>query len=217
MPIATPAQYYARCSTPPRGRLRLSRDQRHLPSTLNGAMRAFAESKSDGIIQVSTGGASSRPAPRSRTWPLARLCSRKRPTRWRTLQRPHRTPHRPLPAEEGRRLPQAAHRRHREPCRRTGQSFQLPHARRLGTPAGGEHEAFHRAAQRMRRPRDYSRGGGRRGRRRGRRRDHGDQPNEKLYTSPADMVAVHEALHGLGRSCLPPPSATCTAATSPAR
>jgi fructose-bisphosphate aldolase class II len=29
--------------------------------------------------------------------------------------------------------------------------------------------------------------------------DHGDQPNENLYTSPEDMVAVHEALHGLGR------------------
>jgi fructose-bisphosphate aldolase, class II len=29
--------------------------------------------------------------------------------------------------------------------------------------------------------------------------DHGDAPNEKLYTSPEDMVAVHEALHGLGR------------------
>ena len=29
--------------------------------------------------------------------------------------------------------------------------------------------------------------------------DHGDQPNEKLYTTPEDMVAVYEALHGLGR------------------
>ncbi len=29
--------------------------------------------------------------------------------------------------------------------------------------------------------------------------DHGDQPNEKLYTSPEDMVAVHESLNGLGR------------------
>jgi fructose-bisphosphate aldolase class II len=29
--------------------------------------------------------------------------------------------------------------------------------------------------------------------------DHGDQPNEKLYTTPEDMVAVYEALNGLGR------------------
>ena len=29
--------------------------------------------------------------------------------------------------------------------------------------------------------------------------DHSDQPREKLYTSPEDMLAVHEALNGLGR------------------
>ncbi len=29
--------------------------------------------------------------------------------------------------------------------------------------------------------------------------DHGDQPNEKLYTTPQDMLEVHETLHGLGR------------------
>jgi fructose-bisphosphate aldolase class II len=29
--------------------------------------------------------------------------------------------------------------------------------------------------------------------------DHGDQPNEKLYTTPKDMVQVYEALSGIGR------------------
>ena len=29
--------------------------------------------------------------------------------------------------------------------------------------------------------------------------DHGDQPNEKLYTTPEDMVEVYEALSGLGQ------------------
>jgi fructose-bisphosphate aldolase class II len=29
--------------------------------------------------------------------------------------------------------------------------------------------------------------------------DHGDQPNEKLYTTPEDMLAVYESLKGLGR------------------
>jgi len=29
--------------------------------------------------------------------------------------------------------------------------------------------------------------------------DHGDQPNEKLYTTPEDMVQVYEALNGIGR------------------
>jgi fructose-bisphosphate aldolase class II len=29
--------------------------------------------------------------------------------------------------------------------------------------------------------------------------DHSDQPAEKLYTSPEDMLAVYEGLHGLGR------------------
>ncbi len=29
--------------------------------------------------------------------------------------------------------------------------------------------------------------------------DHGDQPNEKLYTTPEDMVEVYEALNGIGQ------------------
>jgi fructose-bisphosphate aldolase class II len=29
--------------------------------------------------------------------------------------------------------------------------------------------------------------------------DHGDQPNDKLYTTPEDMVEVYETLNGLGR------------------
>ena len=52
----------------------------------------------------------------------------------------------------------------------------------------------------MRRARDHSRGGSRLCRRRGGRARHvEDTPAEKLYTTPEDMVAVYEALNGLGR------------------
>jgi fructose-bisphosphate aldolase, class II len=42
-------------------------------------------------------------------------------------------------------------------------------------------------------------------------------PAEKLYTTPEDMVAVYEALNRSAASSSPPPSATSTAPTNPAR
>ena len=56
MPIATPAQYRAMLDAAQKGDYAYPAiNVTSLPS-LNGALRAYAESKSDGIIQVSTGG-----------------------------------------------------------------------------------------------------------------------------------------------------------------
>ena len=56
MPIATPAQYRAMLDAAQKGDYAYPAINVTSLPTLNGAMRAFAEAKSDGIIQVSTGG-----------------------------------------------------------------------------------------------------------------------------------------------------------------
>lgn len=56
MPIATPAQYRAMLDTAQKGGYAYPAINVTSITTINGALKAFAESKSDGIIQVSTGG-----------------------------------------------------------------------------------------------------------------------------------------------------------------
>lgn len=56
MPIATPAQYRAMLDAAQKGGYAYPAVNVTSLTTINGALRAFAEAKSDGIIQVSTGG-----------------------------------------------------------------------------------------------------------------------------------------------------------------
>jgi fructose-bisphosphate aldolase class II len=56
MPVATPAQFRAMLDSAQQGDYAYPAINVTSLPTINGALRAFAESKSDGIIQVSTGG-----------------------------------------------------------------------------------------------------------------------------------------------------------------
>ena len=56
MPIATPAQYRAMLDAAQKGGYAYPAVNVTSITTINGALRAFAETKSDGIIQISTGG-----------------------------------------------------------------------------------------------------------------------------------------------------------------
>jgi fructose-bisphosphate aldolase class II len=56
MPIATPAQYRAMLDAAQKGGYAYPAINVTSITTINGSLRAFAEAKSDGIIQVSTGG-----------------------------------------------------------------------------------------------------------------------------------------------------------------
>jgi len=56
MPVATPAQYRAMLDAAQKGDYAYPAINVTSLPTINGALKAFAESKSDGIIQVSTGG-----------------------------------------------------------------------------------------------------------------------------------------------------------------
>ena len=56
MPIATPQQYAAMIDAAQAGSYAYAAINVSSLPTLNGALKAFADKKSDGIIQVSTGG-----------------------------------------------------------------------------------------------------------------------------------------------------------------
>jgi len=56
MPVATPAQYRAMLDAAQKGDYAYPAINVTSLPTINGALKAFAESKSDGIIQISTGG-----------------------------------------------------------------------------------------------------------------------------------------------------------------
>ena len=56
MPVATPAQYRAMLDAAQEGGYAYPAINVTSLPTINGALKAFAEAKSDGIIQVSTGG-----------------------------------------------------------------------------------------------------------------------------------------------------------------
>src|SRR6187399_2766765 len=56
MPVATPAQYAAMLDAAQKGSYAYPAINVTSLATINGALKAFADAKSDGIIQVSTGG-----------------------------------------------------------------------------------------------------------------------------------------------------------------
>src|SRR6185436_12348302 len=56
MPVATPAQFAAMLDAAQQGDYAYPAINVTSLPTINGALKAFAESKSDGIIQISTGG-----------------------------------------------------------------------------------------------------------------------------------------------------------------
>jgi fructose/tagatose bisphosphate aldolase len=66
--IATTDQYAAMLDAASAGGYALAAVNVTSSETLNGAMRGFAEAGADGIVQITTGAASSSRAPRSRTW-----------------------------------------------------------------------------------------------------------------------------------------------------
>ncbi|MEE2718125.1 MAG: class II fructose-bisphosphate aldolase [SAR324 cluster bacterium] len=170
-------------------------------TTANAALRAFAEAKSDGIIQVSTGGGEFASGQAVKNGALGaislaqhlHLMAEQYPVQI-ALHTDHCQPKkvdsflRPLIAETARRLAQGL------PNLFSSHMFdgsELPLDENMEISkqllaecaeveiileveagvVGGEEDGV----------------------------DHGDQPNEKLYTTPEDMVQVYEALNGIGR------------------
>ena len=68
MPIATPEVYAQMLDRAKEGGFAYPAINVTSSQTLNAALRGFAEAESDGIVQVSTGGAEYLSGPASRTW-----------------------------------------------------------------------------------------------------------------------------------------------------
>ena len=201
MPVATPKQYAAMLDAAQAGDYAYPAINVTSLPTINGALKAFAESKSDGIIQVSTGGGQFASGLAVKDMATGAIVLAEAVIRLAEkydvlvgLHTDHCQPDkvdtflRPLMAETKRRRAAGL-----------GNLFnshmldasELPLSENLKLSAallkecaeleiileveagvvGGEEDGV----------------------------DHGDQPNDKLYTTPEDMVEVYEALNGLGR------------------
>ena len=201
MPVATPRQYAAMLDAAQAGSYAYPAMNVTSLVTINGALKAFADQKSDGIIQISTGGGEFASGLSNKDAVLGAIvladAVNRLAERYDVLIGLH-TDHcqpgkvdgflKPLIAETARR-------------REAGQpnlfqshmldASELPLAENIALSkevlklcaeneiileveagvVGGEEDGV----------------------------DHSDQPAEKLYTSPEDMLAVYEALNGLGR------------------
>ena len=201
MPVATPQQYAAMLDAAQAGDYAYPAINVTSLPTINGALKAFADSKSDGIIQVSTGGGEFASGLAVKDMATGAIVLAEAVIRLAEkynvlvgLHTDHCQPKkvdtflRPLMAETKRRRAAGL-----------GNLFnshmldasELPLKENLALSAallkecaeleiileveagvvGGEEDGV----------------------------DHGDQPNEKLYTTPEDMVEVYETLKGLGR------------------
>jgi fructose-bisphosphate aldolase class II len=201
MPIATPKQYAAMLDAAQAGNYAYAAINVTSIVTINGALKAFADRKSDGIIQISTGGGEFASGLNVKDMVLGAIvladAAHRLAARHNVLIALH-TDHcqpkkvdsflRPLIAETARR-------------RAAGQpnlfqshmldASELPLAENLALSkellrecakneiileveagvVGGEEDGV----------------------------DHSDKPREKLYTTPEDMLAVYEGLKGIGR------------------
>lgn len=201
MPVATPKQYAAMLDSAQKGGYAYPAINVTSITTINGALKAFADSKSDGIIQVSTGGGEFASGLNVKDAAFGAIV---------LAEATHRL------AEKYNVLV-ALHTDHCQP--KKVDSFLHPLI--LATAerrAKGRNNLFlsHMLdaselplADNMKLSRELLRscaaqeiileveagvvGGEEDG------IDHSDHPAEKLYTTPEDMVAVYEALNGLGR------------------
>jgi fructose-bisphosphate aldolase class II len=201
MPIATPAQYAAMLDAAQAGDYAYPAINVTSLVTVNAALKAFADKRSDGIIQVSTGGGEFASGLNVKDAVLGAIMlaeiAHRMAERYDVLVALH-TDHcqpkkvnsflKPLIAETARRrdagLPNLFQ-SHMLDASELPLKENLALSRELlalcakneiileveAGVVGGEEDGM----------------------------DHSDQPAEKLYTTPEDMLAVYEGLHGLGR------------------
>jgi len=201
MPIATPAQYAAMLDAAQKGDYAYPAVNVSSIVTINGALKAFSDKKSDGIIQISTGGASFASGQNVSDMVLGAVV---------LAEAAHR-----LAARHNVLI--ALHTDHCQPDKVN--SFLKPlieeTARRRAAGLGNLFQSHMLDASELplKQNMELSQGllklcaaneiileveagvvGGEED-----GMDHSDQPAEKLYTTPEDMLAVYEALKGIGR------------------
>jgi len=201
MPVATPAQYRAMLDAAQKGDYAYPAINVTSITTITGALKAFAESKSDGIIQVSTGGGEFASGLAQKDMAHGALVLAEAThilaERYDILVALHTDHCQPKKVDTFLKpLIEATAKRRAEGRGNLFNSHmldasELPLAENMRLSkellalcaeneiileveagvVGGEEDGV----------------------------DHGDVPNDKLYTSPEDMVEVYEALNGIGR------------------
>ncbi len=201
MPIATPAQYAKMLDAAQQGGYAYPAINISSLVTLNGALKGFADKNSDGIIQVSTGGGQFASGLNVKDMVVGAIvlaeAAHRLADKYNVLIALH-TDHcqpgkvdsflKPLIAETARRraagqsnlfhshmldaseLPLADNMKLSQELLKLCAANEIILEVEAGV-VGGEEDGV----------------------------DHSDQPREKLYTSPEDMLAVYESLNGLGR------------------
>ncbi len=201
MPVATPKQFAAMLDAAQKGDYAYPAINITSITTINGALEAFAEKKSDGIIQVSTGGGEFASGLNVKDAAFGAIvlaeATHRLAEKYNVLVGVH-TDHcqpkkvdkflRPLIAETARRraaglsnlftshmldaseLPLAENIKLSQELLKLCAANEIVLEVEAGV-VGGEEDGV----------------------------DHSDHPADKLYTTPQDMLAVYEALHGLGR------------------
>lgn len=201
MPVATPEQYAAMLDAAQKGSYAYPAINITSIVTINGALKAFADSKSDGIIQVSTGGAQFASGTTPKDMVLGAIVLAEAVHRLAeeydvliALHTDHCQPGKvdsflkPLIAETAKRRAEgkpnlfnshmldASELPLDENIKLSQELLKLCAEQEIileveAGVVGGEEDGV----------------------------DHSDQPADKLYTSPEDMVDVYEGLKGLGR------------------
>ena len=197
MPIATPEIYAQMLDTAKQRGYAFPAINVTSSQTLNAALRGFADASSDGIIQISTGGAEylsgaavkNMVVGASALAEFAHVVAAKYP-----IHVALHTDHCPKDKLDGYMRPLVAISRERVRAR-PGAAVPVAHVGRLGGAAEGEPGDRQRAAGAVRGRPDHHGDGDRRGRRRGRRRRRRDQREAVQHAE--DALATAEAL-GLG-------------------
>ena len=217
MPIATPEIYNEMLDKAKAASSPTRPSTSPAPRPLNAALRGFAEAESDGIVQVSTGGAEFPSGHDGQGHGHRRGRARRVRARRRGEVPDQRgAAHRPLPQGQARHLRPAADRDQPGAGRpRREPAVPVAHVGRLGRRAAREPGHRGRAARPRGQGEDHPRGGDRRRRRRGGRRRPRDQ-REALHLGRRTTrpPSTRSAAATRAATCSPPPSATCTASTS---
>ena len=198
MPIATPEIYAQMLDTAKAKGFAFPAINVSSSQTLNAALQGFADAGSDGIIQVSTGGAEylSGPAVKNMVTGSVAFAAYAAEVA-KNYPDPRRAAHRPLPGGEARRLrPSADRHLRRAGGARRGAAVPVPHVGRLRRAARGEPRDRPGPAGQVRRGTRHPRGRDRRRRRRGGRR-RGQRSTRSSTPPPQDALDTVEAL-GLG-------------------
>ena len=196
MPIATPETYAEMLDTAKEKSFAFPAINVSSSQTLNAALQGFADAGSDGIIQVSTGGAEYLSGPTIKNMVTGSLRVRRVRRRGREeLPGQRRPAHRPLPEGQARRLrPAAARDLDRAGEERSAAAVPVAHVGRLRRTAGGEPGDRPGAARQGGRRAHRARGRDRRRRRRGGRR-------RGRWRRAAVQHPRRRAGHGRGARC----------------